>query len=85
MARRLESLQKVIFTAVRCFGTLHTGERAYYTFRRGVVKDFKVDGNGRLAPHVYVIPEGREALIGSEGWYPVSALWFEMPNGETVK
>lgn len=82
MAGRLESLQKIIFNAERCFQTLATGERVYFTFRRGVVKDFRCGGGTSYQPHVYITPEGKQ---GAAGWYPVRALWFEMPNGEIVK
>lgn len=79
---RLESLQKIVFKAERCFQTLHSGERIYFTFKKGVVKDFKSDGGHSFQPHVYITPISSK---GSAGWYPVRALHFEMPNGEIVK
>ena len=82
MAGRLESLQKIIFNATKCFQTLATGERVYFTFKRGVVKDFPSGGGMGPQPHVYITPENGQ---GDAGWYPVRALWFEMPDGEIVK
>lgn len=82
MSYRLESLQKIVHKAVRCFQTLHTGERVYFSFRRGVIKDMWCGGGMSVRPHVYIIPQGSQ---GSSGWYPVSALCFEMPDGEIVK
>lgn len=82
MARRLESLQKIIFTAKRCFQTLHTGERVYFSFKREV-KSLKTS-NG-LEPYVYIKPEDPIKYKNSEGLYPVRALFFEMPDGEIVK
>lgn len=86
MAYRLESLQKIIHTAVRCFQTLHTGERVYFSFRRGVVKDMRCGGMS-VKPHVYITPQDKQRSADStlSGWYPVSALCFEMPDGEIVK
>lgn len=77
---RLEHLDVIVFQAIRCFVTLPSGERVYYKFRRGKVKGIRLGVEGRLAPAVKLI-DGEGDL---RGWFPVSKLRFEMPNGEVV-
>lgn len=65
-----------IETAKRCYMTLPDGERVYYAVL-GFAHIQTVDGP---RPYAKISRGGSDA-----GLYPVSALVFVLPNGETVK